>query len=459
MPTSSLVSSSCSCGTERSASSAAQASTDGSATPDSRSAVGTWSHSSSTRSTCRSASVRPDTASASRAARSDASSASTGRPARPSAAPPRPPPPPAPSVRARARRSCTHLALPGQQRPVDRLGEQRVAEAEGAGRMVGDEHVVLDRLAQRARELQLGERRHGVEQPVGDVAAGDGGDAQDGGRVAARAARRGRAARRAGPAAARSRRGRRRPAARARRTGSPQRARRWSQTRSARQRARASPRSRRRESGSSASGLRGAAGDETGDEAVEVVAGADLVAAIGRDEQDPPPADRVAEERDEVERGLVRPLEVLQHEQRGIDGVERAPRAPPRRAPVASRPVAARAAAAATAGQQPRQLAHAGERRRAGGAGAARRRAAGTGRPVPTSWMQRPDRTVAPRAPARAASSAVRRVFPSPARPATNTVVPACSSAASSRPSSSPRPTKSPSARRAGGAGRGARPG
>ena len=41
------------------------------------------------------------------------------------------------------------LALAGQDRRVDRLRQQRVAEAEAAGRLVGDEDAVLDRLAQR----------------------------------------------------------------------------------------------------------------------------------------------------------------------------------------------------------------------------------------------------------------------------------------------------------------------
>ena len=47
------------------------------------------------------------------------------------------------------------LALAGQDRRVDRLGEERVAEAEGAARLVGDEDAVLDRLAQRLAQLGL----------------------------------------------------------------------------------------------------------------------------------------------------------------------------------------------------------------------------------------------------------------------------------------------------------------
>ena len=41
------------------------------------------------------------------------------------------------------------LALAGQDRRVDRLREERVAEAEAARRLLGDEDAVLDRLAQR----------------------------------------------------------------------------------------------------------------------------------------------------------------------------------------------------------------------------------------------------------------------------------------------------------------------
>ena len=53
-----------------------------------------------------------------------------------------------------------------------------------------------------------------------------------------------------------------------------------------------------------------------------MVARADLVAAVGRDEQDPVLLDRVAEEGDEVERGVVGPLEVLEHDQHRLGGAE-----------------------------------------------------------------------------------------------------------------------------------------
>jgi hypothetical protein len=41
------------------------------------------------------------------------------------------------------------LALAWQQRHVDRLCQQRVPEPEGAGRLVPDEHAVVDGGAQR----------------------------------------------------------------------------------------------------------------------------------------------------------------------------------------------------------------------------------------------------------------------------------------------------------------------
>ena len=48
------------------------------------------------------------------------------------------------------------LALAGQDRRVDRLRQERVAEAEAAGRLVGDEDAVLDRPAQRLAHVRSG---------------------------------------------------------------------------------------------------------------------------------------------------------------------------------------------------------------------------------------------------------------------------------------------------------------
>ena len=64
------------------------------------------------------------------------------------------------------------FALTGKQRRVDRLGEQRVAETEAAGRLVGDEDTVLDGEAQRIAHVALRQRRGGAQQRVADVASG-----------------------------------------------------------------------------------------------------------------------------------------------------------------------------------------------------------------------------------------------------------------------------------------------
>jgi hypothetical protein len=62
------------------------------------------------------------------------------------------------------------LTLAGKQRRVDRLRQQRVAEAEAAPRLVGDEDAVLDGRAQRLAHVALGQRRRGAQQRVADVA-------------------------------------------------------------------------------------------------------------------------------------------------------------------------------------------------------------------------------------------------------------------------------------------------
>ena len=64
------------------------------------------------------------------------------------------------------------LALTGQDRRVDRLRQERVAEAEAAGRLVGDEDAVLDRLAQRLAYVTFRKRRDCAEQRVRDVSSG-----------------------------------------------------------------------------------------------------------------------------------------------------------------------------------------------------------------------------------------------------------------------------------------------
>ena len=70
------------------------------------------------------------------------------------------------------------LALARQDGGVDRLGQQRVAEPERSRRLVGDEHLVLDRPAQRLDELRLGQRSDRGEEPVRNVAPGGRSDPQ-----------------------------------------------------------------------------------------------------------------------------------------------------------------------------------------------------------------------------------------------------------------------------------------
>ena len=70
------------------------------------------------------------------------------------------------------------LPLAGQDRAVDRLGEQRMTEAVPPAALVGHEDAMLDRRAQRLAHAALGERRDGDEQRIGDVASSGGGYAQ-----------------------------------------------------------------------------------------------------------------------------------------------------------------------------------------------------------------------------------------------------------------------------------------
>ena len=123
--------------------------------PASSAASGTACHNASARSRCAWASAKPKTASAWRAASTEAASASAVRPA-------------AAQWRRELRRraaalpasSCGEprvqlLPLAGQDGRVDRLRQQGVAEAEAAGRLLGDEDAVLDGLAQRLAHVAL----------------------------------------------------------------------------------------------------------------------------------------------------------------------------------------------------------------------------------------------------------------------------------------------------------------
>ena len=58
------------------------------------------------------------------------------------------------------------LALARKQRFVDRLGEQRVAEAKAARRPIGDEHAMMDGRAQTLAHRELGQRGRVAQQPV-----------------------------------------------------------------------------------------------------------------------------------------------------------------------------------------------------------------------------------------------------------------------------------------------------
>ena len=209
------------------------------------------------------------------------------------------------------------LALAGQQRVVDRLGEQGVAEAEAARRAVRLEHLALDRLAQRLRERKLVGGHHRCQQPVGDVAPRHGGDAEHlpGGRVeaghlrqedVAQSRRQGRlTAGRGGEQLAREER----IALRAHEDRLGHRL---------RERVVAAGRDDRgdvvtRQRSELPRGDLGRAG-QAGDERLQALAGAGLVAAVAGDEEDLAPRHRVGEVRHQVERRLVGPVQVLQHQ-------------------------------------------------------------------------------------------------------------------------------------------------
>ena len=70
------------------------------------------------------------------------------------------------------------LALTWDNRRVDRLGQERVAEAEAAAGLIGHEDAVLHRLAQRFTHVALGQLRDGAEHRVSDVASGGRGQTQ-----------------------------------------------------------------------------------------------------------------------------------------------------------------------------------------------------------------------------------------------------------------------------------------
>src|SRR5262249_27780402 len=71
------------------------------------------------------------------------------------------------------------LALPGQDRLVDGLCEQRVAEAVVARRALGNEHAVLNGSSQQLARVALRHSGGSANERVADVASGGGGQAKD----------------------------------------------------------------------------------------------------------------------------------------------------------------------------------------------------------------------------------------------------------------------------------------
>jgi hypothetical protein len=70
------------------------------------------------------------------------------------------------------REQCVQLfPLPREDRRVDRLRQERVAEAEAAGLLIGHEDPVLDRQAERLANVALRKLGHG-EEWVCDIATG-----------------------------------------------------------------------------------------------------------------------------------------------------------------------------------------------------------------------------------------------------------------------------------------------
>ena len=216
------------------------------------------------------------------------------------------------------------LALAGQDRRVDRLGQQRVAEAEAAGRLVGDEDAVLDRPAQRLAHVALRQRRRGAEQRVGDVASGGRGQAQQALRPS------GRAARRAAAAASRRPRGSSPPSL----AGGGEELLGEEGVALGAGDDRVRQRRRRRSVGASREQRRqllvlerseleherrARAPDAVGKPA-HALGRRELVRAVGREQQNRPVVEVVREEDDEIERRRVGPVQILEHEQHGRGG-------------------------------------------------------------------------------------------------------------------------------------------
>ena len=312
------------------------------------------------------------------------------------------------------------LALAGEDRRVDGLRQQRVAEAEAAARLVGDEHAVLDRLraATRARRARAGPRRRRAAgrrrraRPPRRRAAGSasGRRARSTRAAARRAGRAG--ARRCSPAAASSSSAKNGlPSARATMASSATPA--------------AAPRAARpapsRSSGPSSS--TSAEPERRTPSARRRMRSADdgSSRAVGREQHDPPVARRCARGRRRDRASTCRP-----------SAGPRAPAAPARGSPSSA------SARSNTRSCEPPPRRELAERRSASTNG-------WYGSSVPTRSIERPSRTSKPASRARRATSEASRVLPMPASPATRTVAPlparAASSARSSSSSSRARPT------------------
>ena len=218
------------------------------------------------------------------------------------------------------------LALAWQQRPIDRLGQQRVPEPEGPGRLVPHQHATIDGPAQRLAQLVLGQIDHRPQQRVGHVAAGGGSDAQhvvglgvqlrdpleqhvpqDAGQIHATLAGGGqqlfgkeRVALGAGDDRLRQRRLQPRPAA----------VQQQGLHLLAVERSQLQPR-------------RHAGAEQTRHQPAEPMLGRQFVAAVGPDQQHPPPAEVVRQEGDQVQGRAVRPVQVLQDQDDGFGGRDR----------------------------------------------------------------------------------------------------------------------------------------
>ena len=215
------------------------------------------------------------------------------------------------------------LALARQDRRVDRLGQERVAEAEAAGRPVGDEDAVFDRAAQRLTQLVLRERRQRAQQRVPDIAPGRRGQTQQGLRPSVEPghAPQQRLAQAARELAAlisgdgKQLLGEERVALRA----SDNRVR----HRRERRRVGAGRQQRHQLLVGERPDLeheRRARAPHAVCQPAHALRRRGLVRAVGRQQREPPLVEVVREEDDEVERRRIRPVQILQHQQHGRGG-------------------------------------------------------------------------------------------------------------------------------------------